>query len=280
MKRYRGFTLIELLVVISVIALLLSILMPSLQKAKRAAQRVVCVSNIKSQTILQLAYASANKGKFPAHSDFSPLYVSSWNTATAPANQYSQVYACLKSYVDNPRIFLCPIVAADCRSKNYDLGVFTTASGGSPPWVTWGYGNSRTQQYPWYVGSAYNWYANYRYFIPNAPGGGVSPVFRFTSRVPGIEGTEVSGEPQWPNKAEECTSSKAFVSHIMSWNGQTTWDVAHGGSYMGDPDVSIETIFKSADNPVGYSDGHVTWTKKSQIRCRAQLGGGAMEIFY
>lgn len=49
MKKNKGFTLIELLVVIAIISLLLSIIMPSLQKVKELAKKVICSSNL-SQT--------------------------------------------------------------------------------------------------------------------------------------------------------------------------------------------------------------------------------------
>ena len=62
-KPTSGFTLIELLVVISIIALLLSILMPSLRKAKQMAQRTVCLSNEHQLGLAWVLYTDNNDGK-------------------------------------------------------------------------------------------------------------------------------------------------------------------------------------------------------------------------
>ena len=61
-----GFTLIELLVVISVIALLLSILMPVLQKARLMAKETVCMSNMHQLGLAMHLYESANY-RLPEH---------------------------------------------------------------------------------------------------------------------------------------------------------------------------------------------------------------------
>lgn len=64
-RRTWGFTLIELLVVISIIALLVSILLPSLNQARETAKRVMCLSNLRQMGLGILLYAEDNKDFLP-----------------------------------------------------------------------------------------------------------------------------------------------------------------------------------------------------------------------
>jgi prepilin-type N-terminal cleavage/methylation domain-containing protein/prepilin-type processing-associated H-X9-DG protein len=66
MPKNKGFTLIELLVVIAIIALLMSILMPALSKAKEQARAVVCMSNMHQWGIVWKLFTDDNKGHFPS----------------------------------------------------------------------------------------------------------------------------------------------------------------------------------------------------------------------
>src|SRR5687767_13162951 len=61
----RAFTLVELLVVIGIIALLISILLPSLSRARESANRIKCGSNLRQIAISVVAYATEHRGKFP-----------------------------------------------------------------------------------------------------------------------------------------------------------------------------------------------------------------------
>jgi len=63
--RNKGFTLVELLVVIGIIALLISILLPSLNRARETANRVKCANNLKQIGLAISLYTNENHGAYP-----------------------------------------------------------------------------------------------------------------------------------------------------------------------------------------------------------------------
>ena len=95
-KKSKAFTLIELLVVISIVALLLSILMPSLTMVKKQAAAVICASHLREWGLAYNLYTNDNDGKFadPA-----------WGNNVA--NSFTEV---LRDYYDDlDAIRLCPL---------------------------------------------------------------------------------------------------------------------------------------------------------------------------
>lgn len=73
-RKFSGFTLIELLVVIAIISLLVSILLPSLNRAKDLARRAMCASNLRNCGTSLFLYAGDNGGTLPCRYNWSTCY--------------------------------------------------------------------------------------------------------------------------------------------------------------------------------------------------------------
>ena len=86
--RARGFTLIELLVVIAIIAMLISILLPALGKARAAGRAMVCLSGIRQINTALTLYTGRTDGLYPPRS--SPRWVS----LLAEQGDVGTVYVC------------------------------------------------------------------------------------------------------------------------------------------------------------------------------------------
>jgi prepilin-type N-terminal cleavage/methylation domain-containing protein len=112
LKQKRAFTLIELLVVIAIIAILAAMLLPALAAAKRKAQRINCVNNLKEVGIAFKVWEGDNGDKYPQAVSTNTggaleLVGSSQNTLAITPGSFIAAFMCMSNELSTPKLLLC-----------------------------------------------------------------------------------------------------------------------------------------------------------------------------
>jgi prepilin-type N-terminal cleavage/methylation domain-containing protein len=152
----RGFTLIELLVVVAIIAVLISVLLPSLGKARERSKVVSCLNNLRQMGIMYRTYLQDQQSR-------GLYYFRTTNAAVVTAQLQMYGYmntewmGGLRPYGMNPKVTMCPDATNLTTSTAY-LGNATLAwwgGAGTPrvDFVQAANGTSSSNATSWYAGS-------------------------------------------------------------------------------------------------------------------------------
>ena len=123
--RAGGFTLIELLVVIAIIAILASMLLPALGRAKRQAQRTACSNNLRQVSLALRLWADNNDGKFPWRVDQARGGAQPNGTDNA---RVTLQFSVASNEVSSTKILLCPADVRKSAATNFASLVLSNIS--------------------------------------------------------------------------------------------------------------------------------------------------------
>lgn len=254
-SRRRGFTLVELLVVIGIIALLISILLPTLGAARQQAAATASLSNLRQLGLGLQMYQNDQKGAYPGHS--SP-------SSTTPRTRWADyVYP----YMKNTEVYMSPLLDSNERLRMNKPFAHTCdpSTGAAMPGATVYHG-----------GYGYN----FQYLGNNRTPNGIAPYharsksIKAASQTIAIADTHGSknGTDSWTSEGVYVVDPPLMSMELGSRGSRKSSDIPGAGQYgySGGNDGDPKHRATPAERNRGYvnvlfCDGHAAGMKLKQM---------------
>jgi prepilin-type N-terminal cleavage/methylation domain-containing protein/prepilin-type processing-associated H-X9-DG protein len=277
LREQSAFTLVELLVVIGIIAVLISILIPALSKAREQSIRAKCASNLRQIGIAAMAYAAENKGWLPRNESANPFYVANRSGFV----KWYDGRVAWQRYVKSVDCFYCPgfvgIGVTDRKVAAADADDGTQRNAPKDPQVGW---RVITVDVPidLYVSIHYNIFGGWtRPKDPTNPTNPDQPIVVLLKMDETALGTDplLPICPRLPEKLGAKNSSQLPLGGDATFREPTTPVSLSAGTMLTQAAALGPNYWAShrrgnrfAGLNVLFYDGHVTWRGAEQARPR------------